>query len=236
MPALCGQTWLGAKLGPGSLTLALALNPPAKLAAGWALMIAAMMAPLVAAPLRHLSDRSFAWRRWRAMLLFAAGYGAVWMAAGAALESLVLAARLAAATSLPLLGGATALALIWQVSPAKQRSLNGCHRRPEIAAFGAAADRDALWFGLTHGASCVSACWALMLLQLVIAHGHTVAMAAVALFLFAERFERPAPLSWRWRGPGKAPRLAAAQLWITVVGPLVRSFTNATTPPTPSAQ
>jgi hypothetical protein len=36
-------------------------------------------------------------------------------------------------------------------------------------------------------------------------------MAAVALFLFAERLEDPAPLAWGWHAPGKALRIVVAQ-------------------------
>jgi predicted metal-binding membrane protein len=204
-----------------TLNLALALNPPAMLVAGWALMIAAMMPPLIGAPLRHVSDRSFARRRQRAMLLFAAGYMAVWMVAGMGLQGIALAARLAIPGSLLPLCVATAAAILWQVSPAKQWCLNRCHRRPHLAAFGMAADRAAFGFGLANGAACAGGCWAMMLLPLLLGHGHTFAMLAVALFVFAERFERPAPLAWRWRGPGKALRITAAQLRLRLGPPVV---------------
>jgi predicted metal-binding membrane protein len=99
----------------------------------------------------------------------------------------------------------------WQISPAKQWCLNRCHRKPQLAAFGAAADRDAFGFGLSNGASCIGACWALMLLMLVVDHGHLLVMAGVTLFVLAERLENPAPLAWRWRGPDKALRIIMAQ-------------------------
>lgn len=209
--AFCSATGLLNRPPAASLSVALALDPPASLAAGWALMIAAMMSPLAAGPLQHVRERSFAARRWRSMLLFAAGYGAAWMAAGVALEAVVIAARLAAPRSWLPLALAAAAALAWQVSPLKQRCLNGCHRRPPLAAFGLAADRDALRYGLTHGGWCVGACWALMLPPLLLAQGHLVAMAAVAIFLFGERLERPTTPTWRWRVPGRALRIAIAQ-------------------------
>ena len=145
------------------------------------------------------------------MLLFVAGYLAVWMIAGAALQAVALAARWAAPAPLAYLGVAAAAAMVWQISPAKQWCLNRCHRQPHLSAFGAAADRDAFDFGLTNGASCVGACWALMLLMLFAGQGHVLAMIALTLFVFAERLESPAPLEWRWRGPGKALRIVAAQ-------------------------
>jgi predicted metal-binding membrane protein len=211
LPDFCAPMTLWAGPAAASLGLALALNPPATLAAGWALMLAAIMPPLIAAPLRHVRGRSFANRRARSMLLFAAGYAAVWMAAGTLLGALPFAARLAVPGSLPLLVITALAALLWQVSPAKQQCLNRCHQQPSLAAFGAAADRDVVCYGLSHGAWCVGACWALMLPPLVIERGHVPAMIATALFLCAERLERPAPATWRWRAPGKALRIAMAQ-------------------------
>jgi predicted metal-binding membrane protein len=200
-----------------SFSLAFAFYSPAQLAAGWLLMLAAMMLPLIVAPLRHVRERSFAHRRARAMCLFVTGYGAVWMIAGIvlqilALQAVALAAQLASSDALVCLALSAAAATLWQVSPAKQWCLNRCHRRPQLAAFGAAADRAAFHFGLSHGAACVGACWALMLLPLFAGHGHVLTMLAVMLFAFAERLENAAPLAWRWRGPGKALRLIAAQV------------------------
>jgi predicted metal-binding membrane protein len=185
-------------------------------------MIAAMMSPLIIAPLRHVRDRSFARRRARSMLLFIAGYAAVWMAAGAGLQAVALAARSFLPIPLVWLGLAATLAVVWQVSPAKQRCLNRCHRQPHLAAFGVAADRDAFDFGLLNGTSCVGVCWALMLLLLFVEQSHLVPMIAVALFVVAERLERPAPLEWRWRGAGKGLRIVAAQARIRLV-PLLGS-------------
>jgi predicted metal-binding membrane protein len=104
--------------------------------------------------------------------------------------------------------------MLWQVSPAKQWCLNRCHRRPQLAAFEPAADRDALQFGLSHGASCLGACWALMWVMLLAGVGQFPAMIAITLLLFSERLESPAPLAWQWRGGAKAMRIIAARLGI----------------------
>ena len=68
-------------------------------------------------------------------------------------------------------------------------------------------------FGITHAVWCVGSCWALMLLPLLVSHGHIAVMAAVALWLAAERLDRPRTPRWRWRwhGPGKAARIVIAQ-------------------------
>jgi predicted metal-binding membrane protein len=210
LPTFCSNGTLRAVPLSASFDLALVFNPLAQLASDWALMIAAMMLPLIVGPLRHVRDRSFRRRRARAMLFFVAGYLAIWMNAGLGLQLMALTARWAASAPLLYLG-LTATAILWQISPAKQWCLNRCHRRPHLAAFGASADRDAFNFGLTNGVSCAGACWALMLLTLVAGQGHVLGMIAFTLFAFAERLETPGPLEWRWRGPGKSLRIISAQ-------------------------
>jgi predicted metal-binding membrane protein len=199
-PALCG----GKRLAPAEMEYEFFTQPWA-LAAGWLLMPAVMSPPLLIAPVRHLWDRSFADRRATAIGLFAIGHLAVWTAAGI---PLLLAAQavIAVAPAVPSIF-AGLLALVWQLSPAKQSCLNGCHCRPPLAAFGFAATRDALTYGATHGMWCVGACWPLMLAPLVLQHGQLLAMGAITFFLAAERLERPSRPEWRWRGPMRALRI-----------------------------
>jgi len=211
MSAFCSSNTLWALPLSVRFDLALMLVSPAQIASGSALMIAAMMLPLIIAPLRHVRDRSFARQRTRATILFAAGYGVVWMIAAVVLQLIAFVARWAAPAPLLCFGLALVTAILWQVSPTKQWCLNRCHRRPHLAAFGAAADRDAFDFGLTNGASCAGSCWALMLLTLLIGQGQISGMIAVTLFVFAERLESPARLKWRWRAPSRALRIAVAQ-------------------------
>lgn len=203
------QAWTSPSLA--AMETALALNPPADLTGAWLLMIVAMMAPLLPPTIGHVRSRSLPQRRPRAIALFLAGYLTIWMSAGLVLVGIALAIRLSfpAAYMAPAL--ALLLALIWQVSPLKQRFLNACHALPNLAAFGWAADRDALLYGLTHGRQCFGNCWALMLLPLLFGEYHVAAMAIVTVFLSAERLERPALPSWRLRWPSKASRLFLAQ-------------------------
>jgi predicted metal-binding membrane protein len=202
-----------------SFNLALVFNSLAQLASGWLLMLIAMTPPLIAVPLRHVRERSFAHRRVRAMSLFVIGYGVVWMIAGMGLQVMALATQMTVSDVRMCLVLSAAAATLWQVSPAKQWCLNRCHRRPQLAASGAPADRAAFDFGLSHGAACVGACWALMLLPLFVWQGHVLTMLTVMLFACAERLESAAPLAWRWRGPGKALRIAAAQARIHLAHP-----------------
>lgn len=188
----------------------LAFNPPFAIAGAWALMFVAMMTPLLLRPLTHVYARSFRARRARSMALFTAGYAAIWLIAGTILVTLALLFYSAlGAFALPLTLSAVVL---WQMSPAKQYCLNRCHTESELAAFGAAADRDALRYGLKHGSWCAGSCWGLMLLPMLVEHGHLAAMILGAFWGFAERYERPVPLTWRWRWPAKLVRLALEQL------------------------
>jgi predicted metal-binding membrane protein len=214
-----------------SLKLALELNRPSTLALGWTLMVAAMMFPLLPRPLQHVRERSFTSRRTRVMLLFIASYLSVWLAAGIGLQPLAIVLRLAIPVPLASVTVAALLALAWQVSPAKQVCLNRCHRQPHLAAFGAAADRDALVFGLTHGASCAGACWALMLVPLVTGRGHLLAMIAISAFILCERLERPGPPTWKWRIPTKVLRIIAAQTRVALPGHSGIGITAARSPP-----
>jgi predicted metal-binding membrane protein len=194
-----------------SLQMLLEMNPPASLAAGWALMLLAMMSPVVIQPLYYIRLRSFTHRRARSSALFLAGYVVIWMMAGSVLLAIELAVNLLAPQSYLTAAAVVLIAFVWQVSPMKQRCLNRCCAYPVLAAFGGAADFDALRFGMTHGAWCVGSCWALMLAPMLLLRAHVLAMAIVALLIFSERLEAPAPLCWRWRGFGKAVRMVIAQ-------------------------
>jgi len=189
-----------------------AANPPGPLAIDWALMLVAMMGPMLIAPLYHIRISSFDRRRMRSMALFIAGYGAIWMAAGV----LIVAVELAAASVfrqsyLPAIIVGL-VALVWQASPFKQRCLNRCHSHRPLAAFGFAADLDVLRLGLETGIWCTGSCWAAMLFPMLLPAGHFFAMAAVALLMFCERLDPPRMPAWQWRGFGTAGRYVTSRL------------------------
>lgn len=209
--AHCAATSSGAMPLRASFQMLLAMNSLASLAVGWALMLAAMMSPVLIAPLNHVRLRSFTNRRARSMMLFVAGYAAIWIPLGGALLAIELGVKLYAPELYLPAAGLVLVALVWQCSPIKRRCLNRCHAHTELAAFGAAADFDALRFGMTHGIWCAGSCWALMLFPMVLPRGHVVAMAAVAVLIFSERLERPTAPCWRWRGLGKVIRIGVAQ-------------------------
>lgn len=207
--AHCPVTDSGAS--SASLKMLLAMNPPSSMAAGWALMLVAMMSATLIAPIGHIFERSFKSRRAWSVILFVTGYAAIWMTAGSALLAVKLGLSLLAPQSYLPAAVVGLIAFVWQCSPLKQRCLNRGHNHRELAAFGIAADRDAFHFGITHGLWCVGSCWALMLFPMLLAQGHLAAMAAVTFLMISERLEEPQPLSWALRVRGKLMRIMIAQ-------------------------
>lgn len=214
MFAHCSATNSGAMPLSALFQMLVTMNESASLAAGWALMLVAMMSPVLIPPVRHIRLRSFAHRRTRSIVLFVTGYAAIWMALGGVLMAIELEVDLLVSKPYLSAAGAVLIALVWQLSPIKQRCLNRCHAHTEVAAFGAAADFDALRSGMTHGIWCTGSCWAWMLFSMLLPSGHVVAMAIVTVLIFSERLEQPRPPSWRWRGFGKAIRIVVAQVRI----------------------
>lgn len=207
-PALSGEALPTSLCSAGSAAW---LTPDWLVTTGpaWMLMVVAMMLPLSIPALGHLWLSTFAEVRWRAIALFLAGYGATWLMAGWTMKAIEMLVRNAAADlHLPTLATAAVLALVWQVSPAKQCCLNRCHAHPPLAAFGWRAARDALALGLRHGAWCVGSCWALMLLVLLLPQGHVAGMGVAAVLMFSERLDHPRPPAWRLRG------LKPIALWV----------------------
>jgi predicted metal-binding membrane protein len=177
---------------------------------GWALMLTAMMAPLLIPALRHVRARSLRSRRWRAMSLVTVAHAAVWTVGGIVL--LAVASLLRSVTGQPdlaLLLGLDA-ALAWQLSPLKQYCLNRHCAHPPISSFGSAADRDALRFGGTHAAWCLGSCWALMLVSVLAPAWHVAVMLAVSVWMWVEPLDRPERPTWRVRLPLRFLRIADA--------------------------
>ena len=178
----------------------LLVNSPMGLAVSWLVMLLAMMPLLLAQPLLHLWVRSLARRRMRAIAAFLFAYFAVWMAAGPVLLAIAVAVRMATKGSDVLaVALALVLALLWRVCPVRQVCLNRCHVLPRLSPFGLAADRDCLLFGARNGAWCLGACWALMVVPLVVDVLHLAAMLVIMLVMLNERLAPTRPVRWRLR-------------------------------------
>jgi predicted metal-binding membrane protein len=177
---------------------------------GWALMLTAMMTPLLIPALRHVRARSLRSRRWRAVSLVTVAHAAVWTVGGIVL--LTVASLLRSVTGQPALAVLLGLdaALAWQLSPLKQYCLNRHCAHPPISSFGSAADRDALRFGGTHAAWCLGSCWALMLVSLLAPAWHVAVMLVVSVWMWVEPLDRPERPTWRVRLPLRFLRIADA--------------------------
>jgi predicted metal-binding membrane protein len=159
----------------------------------WLLMVAAMMVPLIAGPIRAVAVRSLWHRRNRAMTAFLAGYIAVWLAfgLGVALARLtwplsVMAAPMAAAA-------AFLFAALWHGAPMRRRAFASCHLTMPIAPAGWKADADCVQYGFAIGANCVVSCWALMLACALARHSPAAMLGITALMFFERASFRPRP-------------------------------------------
>ncbi len=214
MDVYCSAIGSGTATVTASLSMLLALNLPLAFAAGWALMLVAMMSPLIISKIHHIRFTSLRRRRARSIALFVTGYGGVWMLCGVVLAGAeFVPMALAPGSYIPTIVTCL-ITCIWQASPFKQRCLNRCHDNPPLRVFGLEADLDAFHFGWTHGVWCVGSCGGLMLFSMSLPEGHLTAMAAVAILVFCEQLEDPEPPRWKLRGSGKAGRMMAARIRI----------------------
>lgn len=166
LPGQCGISlahWLD--WGWDGVALLMLLNPPGPTLGSWAVMVVAMMAPLLAGPLGigRLSQT----------LGFLGVYFGLWLLAGVALVMLAIALSLLPGK--PLTYGFL-IAGLWQMTALKQRSLNRCHAFSRGGAVGFAR-------------ACIGACWTWMLLPLLVQDDlHFPAMMVAAALMTIERF------------------------------------------------
>jgi len=167
-------------------------------AAGWVLMIVAMMLPS-SVPL-VVTFGALVRRRHRPALLVTlllAGYLTVW--AGFGLAAWILDRGIhAAVAALPWLAahpqliiGTTLLgAGLWQFSPLRDRCLDEC-RSPLGFVMnrwrGVAPRREAFAMGIAHGAFCVGCCWSLMLVMFGVGLANVAAMLAMGAITAVEK-------------------------------------------------
>jgi predicted metal-binding membrane protein len=163
----------------------------------WSVMMVAMMAPAAAPVLALVGGMqvSRAARPSRLLLpAFALGYAIVWIgfSAAAALSQWALHDFALISPQMALTSTIAAAVLIaagvYQLLPAKRACLVRC-RSP--LAFLMTRWRDgtfgALRMGVRHGAWCVGCCWALMTVLFAVGVMNLVAVAALSLFVLAEK-------------------------------------------------
>ena len=176
----------------------------------WVIMMVGMMTPAVVPMAMVMRGVDRGQLGERGTLLFAAGYLVAWslFAVLAALLQLLLHAR-------GLLGGhllavsaqgaglLLLVAGIYQLTPWKAACLRHC--RSPLGFFlehWSPGAWGAVRMGLRHGLYCVGCCWMLMLLMFVGGAMSVATMAALCVFILAERLLPPGP--WVSRIPGAA--------------------------------
>jgi len=209
----------------GSICAALpfgeALAPAALYAAGWVLMLGAMMLPTTL-PILYVYARLTQRRADRRMLLglVIAGYLAAWSAFGIAahLADAALAAGVRHVPWLVFNGWAVGAAVLagaglFQFSDLKRKCLDKC-RMPlgfVMEHWRGRGERvDALRLGWRHGLFCVGCCWALMLLMFVVGAGNVGWMLLLGLVMAAEK-------NFSWGRRLSAPLGVGLLLWSAAV-------------------
>ncbi|QQR99827.1 MAG: DUF2182 domain-containing protein [Austwickia sp.] len=198
-----GNTTHGGATHRGTATLTAAapsLGPAVTRAAGWVLMVVAMMLP-PAVPLLRVVSRLAGTRPDRAILLTltATAFTALWSLVGLAYlaaDAMVRAGLPAAAHTwlqahpgIPA-GAVVVAAGLWQFSPAKRACLTSCRSPAALALLrwgSIPPRRAAAWIGAQYGAVCVGCCWALMALTLVVGMPAMPVMVTLALVMALER-------------------------------------------------
>jgi predicted metal-binding membrane protein len=200
------------------------LVPAILYAAGWVLMIAAMMLPTTL-PIIEMFRRIVAGRadRNRLVALLIIGYLATWLGFG--LIAHMLDALLhTAAEHIPWLAihawvvGAVVLGMagVFQFSALKYRCLDKCHTPFGFIVQrwrGKAPAREALRLGIDHGVFCIGCCWALMLIMFVVGTGSIGWMLALAAVMAAEK---NLPSGKRLRTPLGAALIASAGVLLAI--------------------
>ncbi|HEX9766869.1 MAG TPA: DUF2182 domain-containing protein [Nitriliruptorales bacterium] len=166
----------------------------------WAVMMAAMMLPS-AVPMvlaYDRMDRGSGDGRDGSAALFVTGYLAVWATFASAatglqwvLHQLALINGMGAATRSALAGPLLIAAGVFQLSPVKKRSLGAC-RTPLGFLMASWQDgrQGALRMGLHHGTLCLGCCGTLMILLFVLGVMNLLWVAALAVFVLAEKVLR----------------------------------------------
>jgi predicted metal-binding membrane protein len=165
----------------------------------WAVMMVAMMVPSAAPMILAFLEVNHRRRTTAQPLvpvgIFLGGYLAVWIAYSAVatlaqwgLHKAALLSPAMAATSPVLSGGLLLAAGIFQWTPLKRACLKGC-RSPLSFLMSEWRDGTAGAFvmGLQHGSYCLGCCWMLMALLFVAGVMNLFWVAAIALFVMAEK-------------------------------------------------
>jgi len=164
----------------------------------WGLMLAAMMPLILVAPLRYVRRCSARGSRTAQSCGFLVGYVLVWSAAIPLFLAATLFIRSVFVDGTALIA-VLVLAMVWGASPIQRHVLNLAHRSPRLALGGWRGFGDTVRFGLSHGTLCLCACWAWMMVPMMVGPSglHTIAMILVSAVLITERMIQNTPAVWR---------------------------------------
>jgi len=167
-------------------------------AAGWFLMIVAMMLPS-SLPLVMTFSRLVGRRRQPSLLvgLLLVGYLIVWTGFGLAvwigdrgIHAVVDATPWLAEHPQLIIGTTLLVAGLWQFSPLRERCLEECRSPLGFVLHrwqGISERRESLAMGLAHGAFCVGCCWSLMLVMFGVGLASVPAMLVLGAVTAIER-------------------------------------------------
>jgi predicted metal-binding membrane protein len=158
----------------------------------WSIMMVAMMIPSATPTILQIARRADGISK---ATLFAAGYLIVWIgfsavatAAQFALDSAHVLSDSMAIRSGVIAGLIIVAAGIYQLSPLKQNCLRRCCSSKDLAAEDQTQRASvAIRAGLSYGVSCFGCCWALMCLLFVVGIMNLVCIAAITIWVLAEK-------------------------------------------------
>ena len=188
-------------------------------------MVAAMMLPLLTAPLQYVLARTLPRRRGRHLFLVVATQGLIWSAGMLVLQAAGSATRWLEAEPVLLLAAGAILVLVWEASPARQHCINRHHAHPPLAVHGRSADRSVLRYAVSHACWCLAACSAVMLVPQLTSRWQLPVMAVASAWMWTTMIDEPGPAVWSLRTRGRVRRLAqaVASRWFTTAARRTRT-------------
>jgi predicted metal-binding membrane protein len=159
------------------------------------LMAIAMMLPSTTESARLVAALSMWRRRYLAIAEWLVAFVVLWAFAGTlilGLRELAIHNGLLHPGSLAMTVGLV-LAAAWQLTPAKQLALNGCHGTRPLSPRGARADGDCLLYGVMIGRHCVISCGPMMAAMTLGDRNQLIVMLGMTAVVAAERVRHRRP-------------------------------------------
>lgn len=183
----------------------------------WALMVTAMMLPMLNPVVCRVAAGGLWSRRGRTVTELVVGYLVPWFGLGFGLVAAVLVSVAAPGTVRPeLVAGALAVAAAWHVAPPRRLLMRRCGAVRPGALTGRRASADAVLNGWRTGVRCIATCGPAMSVM-VLSHS-LVLMLGVTAVLWSERLRGPNPAE-RVAHPVQAAALLVLAVATVAVAP-----------------